>query len=402
MWALQSKRPCRLRQVVFVFLSLFLFGYYGTIACASEELPDRTIDWPGAGGGWRLWGANGESLFGISSDPAVLEVWQWVSSVMTRRSKVPVDQGTLSFAIFSQNTGIANVLDRRDGSTYLCVSDLTSGTVRQRVPQPHDFFIQLGRSGSRGKQLAVWGERESALHDVPRVVHFGLLASERYDAEWITTLNVDAGQSAQAMVHAVVVSDNGAYIAVAGWHNGVAAIDVARKRCLWIASWKNASSASAPGRENPEKAVPLDEVDTQDVAFSPDGKLIYAGGTTGCVYGITTDSGKVVSRWWASPTGRSEYGHRISCISVSPNGQFLAAGTGPSGLVFLFSTTDGKRRVIDHGGSTVLMTVFSPDSKHFASYAGGSIKIWKVHEQTPMQSSESPRQGNGKGAIGQR
>jgi WD40 repeat protein len=130
----------------------------------------------------------------------------------------------------------------------------------------------------------------------------------------------------------------------------------------------------------PWKEVPFEEVDTQNLAFTPDSKLIYAGGTTGLVYGMKVKTGEVVSRWWATRSGQEEHGHQISTISVSPDGRFVAAGTGPEGHVYLFSTKDGQRRILKHGRSTILITSFSPDSKRLASYAAGQIKIWKLPE----------------------
>jgi len=85
-----------------------------------------------------------------------------------------------------------------------------------------------------------------------------------------------------------------------------------------------------------------------------------------------------VNRWFATPSGREESGRPIMTVSMSPDGRFVAAGTGPEGDVYLFFTSDGHRRVLKHGGSTILMASFSPDSKRLASYAGGEIKIWKM------------------------
>jgi len=118
---------------------------------------------------------------------------------------------------------------------------------------------------------------------------------------------------------------------------------------------------------------------TNDLAFAPDGKLVYAGGTEGCVHVMEAATGRVRDHWFATPTGKEEYGHRISTVNVSPDGRFAAAGTGPEGLVFLFSTAKGDLlRVLPHGGSTILAASFSPDSSRLATLAAGRLKIWRI------------------------
>ena len=151
----------------------------------------------------------------------------------------------------------------------------------------------------------------------------------------------------------------------------VIVLDVLNKKVLW--------------QKRPQR-----EVCFTDIAFAPDNKLVYAGGTEGCVYGMKVTDGQIVSEWFASPTGESEYGHRITTISVSPDGRFVAAGTGSEGHVYLFSTKDGKRHILNHGGSTILVTSFSPDSKRLASFAAGQIKIWKLPEEAAGPMSDKP------------
>ena len=71
----------------------------------------------------------------------------------------------------------------------------------------------------------------------------------------------------------------------------------------------------------------------------------------------------------------------ISKVAASPDGRFVAAGTGPMGLVYLWSAQSGKRlKVFGHGGSTILILSFSPDSKALASVASGMIKVWRLPE----------------------
>jgi photosystem II stability/assembly factor-like uncharacterized protein len=165
-----------------------------------------------------------------------------------------------------------------------------------------------------------------------------------------------------ATVRQIAVSADGKYVAVGGWENGVALIDASQNKVLWS------------GR-------PPTEVSTGYVVFSADGLTLYSAGSEGCVYTIDTLTGKIASQWWASPTGRSIYGYRVSCLTVTQDGRWVAAGTGPEGDVYLFNTASpGKPRMLPHGLDTILAVSFSPDSQYLASVGGGAIKVWSLKE----------------------
>ena len=127
-----------------------------------------------------------------------------------------------------------------------------------------------------------------------------------------------------------IVSDDGQLVAILGigGANELEVWSVKDNRLLW-------------------QDIPQGESALRDIAFSPDGKDIYAGGTSGWVYGYKVDSGQVAARCLASKGKTPAYGHRVSRIDVSPDGTMLAAGTGPGGDVFVFSVQTGRRvRVI--------------------------------------------------------
>ena len=190
----------------------------------------------------------------------------------------------------------------------------------------------------------------------------GVLEAATEELNWVVTL-VGRRMGVNIGVRSVLPSDDGAYIAVAGWDNSVAMIDVQAKDVMWVKK-------------------PADEAALKYVAFSPDGEVVYAGGTMGVVYTMDVRTGRVLGRWCAALSGASEYGHRISCLAASADGRWVAAGTGPEGLVFVASTADSRRiSVLDHGGSTILLVQFSPDSTALASFVPGSLKIWNMPKE---------------------
>jgi hypothetical protein len=163
-----------------------------------------------------------------------------------------------------------------------------------------------------------------------------------------------------ATIRQTAVSDDGKYVAVGGWNNGVALLDASQGKVLWM------------GR-------PPTEVSTGYVTFSADGLTLYSAGSEGCVYTIDTLTGKITGQWWATVSGKSIYGHRISCLTRSPDGKWVAAGTGPEGHVYLFNTASpAVPQMLPHGLGTITTVTFSPDSKYLASVAGGKIKVWNI------------------------
>jgi WD40 repeat protein len=144
-------------------------------------------------------------------------------------------------------------------------------------------------------------------------------------------------------------------------------IDVQAQKCLWIKKpWREAGLYYA--------------------AFSPDSKSVYAGGTSSAVWAFDVRSGKKLSHWYANDSGREQYGHRISCLAVSPDGKWVAAGAGIEGNVYIGSTAESRKvATLKHGGSTLLLVQFAPDSKAIASVAAGKLKIWHTSQWESAQ-----------------
>ena len=109
------------------------------------------------------------------------------------------------------------------------------------------------------------------------------------------------------------------------------------------------------------------EAGIKSVTFSPDGKRVYACGTTGCVCVFDAETGKKAQRWLCSRSGQEEFGYRAENLTVSADGRFVACGTSPDGDVYVWNAETGKllQRISPNLGTTATLA-FSPDSRRLA------------------------------------
>jgi len=170
------------------------------------------------------------------------------------------------------------------------------------------------------------------------------------------------------MLYELDVSNDGAFIAVVGQANNFAwigLVSVSEKRILW------------------EEVVEA-SVDFTDVAFSPNGEVVYAGGEGRYLHGFETTSGKVVSQLLMDeerPTTASFNEQRVTCAEVSSDGFVVATGVNPGNKVYFWDTRTGKRLGVLGGCRGLNNLAFAPDSTTFVVAGrnyGGSLKIRRV------------------------
>ena len=311
-------------------------------------------------------GTTGDGFFGrLPGERGVYEVWQWIGEPIETLKKdhvfaLPSALPLLMFdAIVVPNGRYLGYVYRNQYRSNLLLSSCETGSIIKEWESPApwhcDSAYGLGRS-SNGAFSALVLPRNGGV--ASRRYAVGLIDLDTLQLKLVAELS---GHGA-GTIRQIAVSDDGRYIALGGWNNGAALVDASVRKVLWADR-------------------PPTEVSTGYVLFSSDGQTLYSAGSEGCVYTIETKTGKITGRWWATETGKSIYGHRISCLAMSPDGLWLAAGTGPEGHVYLWNTAsaDAKPRLLPHGIRTVLVVTFSPDSQRLASVAGGKIKVWSVN-----------------------
>jgi len=163
------------------------------------------------------------------------------------------------------------------------------------------------------------------------------------------------------------ISDDGAFIAAVGQTNNFAWIgvfNVSKKIMVW------------------EKQVE-ESTDFTDVAFSPNGEVVYAGGEGKHLYCFETTSGKVASQLLIDNEQLtvSFNEQRVTCAEVSPDGSVVAAGVNPGNKVYFWDTRTGERLGVMGGCRGLNNLAFAPDSSTFIVAGrnyGGSLKVRRV------------------------
>jgi WD40 repeat protein len=377
-----AQRPQRVAAFVGAFFLLAGCNSWLIAGVAEEAVPEQCIEWECPGKGWIAGGVGAESIWQASFDPTRVDIWQWGDASVKKQFHVGHDHVS-SLGILPHGKWVSLPYDAKTPTQYFCLGSVTSGKVIERWSDKDlDLSIaSIGQGSLNGKYLTIWSTHGFE----PRMVRFGFISSNGKSLDWIVTIPWEKDSMPQASIHQVVPSNDGVYIAVARFHFGVAMIDVSNKKIAWVAS----SVAPEEGSEESWKRIPLDENNPTRIVFRPDSKVVYVGGTTEAIIGLNVDTGKVVSRWKMPTLPNLErrpitYTPLIQSLSASADGRFVAAGTTPDGLVFLFTTNNGQCQVLKHSGpkrANVSLLSFSPDSKRLATEAAGQIKIWKLPEE---------------------
>jgi WD40 repeat protein len=115
-------------------------------------------------------------------------------------------------------------------------------------------------------------------------------------------------------------------------------------------------------------------VEASSLAFSPDGKVLFAGCADGSVAWYNTATGKLIKQ--APRLGQQQ----VSAVAVHPDGKHLACGTWDAGgpNLFLLDVTSGEIMVkLTADQRTVHRTCFSPSGERLAAFgSSGKVTIW--------------------------
>jgi len=325
-----------------------------TSGSRSPITPASEYDWKRDGGFVTVKGTS-DGFYGVSPK-GLLSRWYWKGDALSEGPDIQMPDllratvASANICIGRENSGVRGV-----PWPLVAVRFPENKTLKRWAPPDGWLYDNIGVSINQRFAaicLAVAMTNDEYKGEIR--LRIGLLDLSSLELSWVGGLPEES-----ITIRSIEVTGDGKYVALGGWKNNIVVVDTVAQKVLWS--------------DRPEGVATLNYV-----AFTSDGATVYGAGDCG-VYGYDTKTGKIKNQWVATETGQPIYGHRISCLAVSPDDSCVAAGTGPDGQVFLFYPADKPRRqLLDHGMRTISLVTFSPDSTHVASEAGGKIKVWGI------------------------
>lgn len=332
---------------------------------ANLSAPIRELRWESHGKGFGSYGYRPNVIYASTVSPKYIEVWKWEKDNVVKCLDQELPTWSLDVVpLYDSVIGLTTPVDKLENWPFVFMDTKTKKMLNAWEPTLGWGYWKVSIS-LNGQYIALLMEERqestSSGYDGN---------NQRFRIDTIDVANKrirctkefgNNGFCPCTIIRTIAITNDGRYVALGGLQNGMAVFDCQESKELW--------------RSQPEI------MDLYYVCFSPDGDSLYAGGVSGEVYGFETKTKKVIDRWWATQDDQEHYGHRISALTVSPDGMWVAAGTGAGGEVYVWNTKTKKKQLYNHALQTILMLAFSPDSKYLASVAGGKIKIWQLPQE---------------------
>lgn len=346
--------------VVGILVMVLGWAWMDTAAAAVPELKVPAWEAPWAKPNTKVLAsdAGGEFMYceGLLDDAQTLEVWRWAGQKLERHAQVPFAESVLTGVWIGGGRYVLTDVKRKD----VVIHDGSKHAELTRVPVEAGWYCSRFGVSRKGGHTAVVLEENSSPRPAGYDFAFarlrvGVLDNEKMTMRWAATLR---RQRSAIHVSGLTASDDGRYVAVSGWGNGVSLVDAEAGKALL------------------EKR-PRRETDTETSAFSPDGEVLYMGGEEGCLYVVKVSTGAILHEWSPSPEGKEKFGWPIKHIAASPDGRLVAVGLA-GGLVCVMDARTGQHLRYVSRGLTVHAISFSPDSKWLATEGGGGFRVWEM------------------------
>lgn len=336
----------------------------------SQVRPIQETVWTGHPGALTEWGYGPDYIYGVlaleGSEGRLLVCLAWQGDTLTKEtlSKLP-----RSLDVVPAMDGLCGLYYKKNGGHWpYALMRSQDGQVLGEWATTPGWWVRNAGGSPNGRFIAllaedgVYAPGYQFMHPRARVA---IIDVDKRDLRWVADVNGDGAYT----VRQIAVTNDGRYIAVAGWNNGTAMVDAKEGKVLW-------------------SRRPEGEISTGYAVFASDGKVLFTAGSEGCVYVIDVATGNVIAQRWATTTGKSIYAHRVSALAVSGDGEWLAAGTGPEGEVYLWNTKPGGgAQMLPHGDGSIEIVAFSPNGRSLVSVGGGALKVWPLGNPSTPQTN---------------
>jgi len=278
-----------------------------------------------------------------------LHVWQWKDGTLKKRPEIGTLPSGGDYISLPGDRYFADFL-QPDGSYIMGIKELSTGRHVHRLPENKGWSTMGAHGSMNGNFVGIISIQPTRSRS-----RIGLIDTEKGTLEWVTTV------SGCRVCTPAIPSNNGKYIAMHELWKLLGVVDVEKKELLSTFPSDGSESATA-------------------VCFSSDSKIVYIGGNHCRVRTMDIKTGRQLSQWYATDTGKeADFYPRINDLSVSPDGQFVAAWTTEGGVFVWSKTTD---TVVKLSKSKVAggLLAFSPDSKKLATTSTRSFEIWDLEQ----------------------
>jgi WD40 repeat protein len=243
-----------------------------------------------------------------------------------------------------------------DSDTYIITSTL------------HVYDVEASVAAATGCEVA-------QMQAQPLVISLALSP----DGRWVAAGNLDG----LIEIWETATGDKAADVqmSIRGWSMGVSRLTFSPDG-LWLAANSIYHWVSVWAIPSRREIVQIDDLEVQDMAFSPDGRKFVVGGCgeaiyhQGCVRGF-------VQVWdlEASPARKGawmEPDKEVWAVDFSPDGRWVVAGSEDNTARVWEVDTGLEVARTTHGG-TVHTVAFSPDGQWVVSGSGdGTVRVWEA------------------------
>ena len=280
----------------------------------------------------------GDDLVAIGPDNNIV-IYNWSDlAVKPRKSSV-----NASAALW---LGEDKLLWEKAGSgPGLVVSNLGGDKIVKQLNYRFGWKCDSMAAG-RGGNFAVLAFKESGNTNAA----FGIAVFDTAPAEISDILVIK-----DITLYDLCITDNGDFIAAAGKKNEsgwLAVISVKDKKLLW-------------------QRVFEDTYELGEAVFSVDGKSIYCGGPGRVVYELKALTGETAHEYRMEKSELPNKKQYVACVTVTYNGRFMAACTGPSNTAYIWDAV--SRELVQKMGVGVKKTTGGVVINNLAFSSGNDL-----------------------------